>query len=133
MTPILEIDNIHTYYGLSHILFDVSLQVEPGQVVCLLGRNGAGKTTTLKSIMGLAPPSRGQVRFRGREVTHPEIGERILARLAEDVAELGTVEVVPKMEGRNMTMQIAPEKKRRKKAPDAEEPAPQEQAATADE
>jgi translation initiation factor IF-3 len=75
------------------------------------------------------------VMFRGREVTHPEIGERILARLSEDVAELGTVEVAPKMEGRNMTMQLAPEKKRRKKTQerDAEQPAPQEQAAADDE
>ena len=50
---LLEVDGIHTYYGLSHILFGVSLTVDAGQVVCLLGRNGAGKTTTLKSILGL--------------------------------------------------------------------------------
>ncbi|MBW2486310.1 MAG: ATP-binding cassette domain-containing protein, partial [Deltaproteobacteria bacterium] len=48
----LEVESIHTYYGLSHILFDVSLKVKAGQVVCLLGRNGAGKTTTFRSIMG---------------------------------------------------------------------------------
>jgi branched-chain amino acid transport system ATP-binding protein len=65
---VLEVQGIHTYYGLSHILFDVSLKVGKGQVVCLLGRNGAGKTTTLKSIMGVTPPSRGGIRFAGEDI-----------------------------------------------------------------
>jgi len=65
----LEVEGIHSYYGLSHILFDVSLKVKKGQVVCLLGRNGAGKTTTFKSIMGLNPPSRGTIRFNDADVT----------------------------------------------------------------
>jgi branched-chain amino acid transport system ATP-binding protein len=65
----LEVQGIHTYYGLSHILFDVSLKVKQGQVVCLLGRNGAGKTTTFRSIMGLNPPSRGKIRFNEADVT----------------------------------------------------------------
>ena len=65
----LEIENIHTYYGLSHILFGLSLKVGAGQVVCLLGRNGAGKTTTLKSVMGLTPPKTGRIRFKGEDVT----------------------------------------------------------------
>jgi branched-chain amino acid transport system ATP-binding protein len=64
----LEVQGIHTYYGLSHILFDVSLKVDKGQVVCLLGRNGAGKTTTLKSIMCVTPPSRGRIRFSGEDI-----------------------------------------------------------------
>ena len=68
----LEVERIHTYYGLSHILFDVSFKVEEGQVVCLLGRNGAGKTTTLKSILGLAPPKQGRVRFKQEDVTGQE-------------------------------------------------------------
>jgi branched-chain amino acid transport system ATP-binding protein len=66
---VLEVDEIHTFYGLSHILFGVSLSVDPGKVVCLLGRNGAGKTTTLKSIMGLTPPKRGRISFRAEKVT----------------------------------------------------------------
>jgi len=65
----LEVEEIHTFYGLSHILFGVSLRVERGEVVCLLGRNGAGKTTTLKSIMGLTPPKQGHIRFKGEEIT----------------------------------------------------------------
>ncbi len=64
----LNVDGIHAFYGLSHILFDVSLRVEPGQVVCLLGRNGAGKTTTMKSIMGLVPPKQGSIRFKEEEI-----------------------------------------------------------------
>ncbi|MCL5264749.1 MAG: ABC transporter ATP-binding protein [Chloroflexi bacterium] len=64
----LEVDGIHTYYGLSHILFGVSLRVEKGQIVCLLGRNGAGKTTTMKSIIGLVRPKQGTIRFKGDEV-----------------------------------------------------------------
>jgi branched-chain amino acid transport system ATP-binding protein len=64
----LEVEGIHTYYGLSHILFGISLRVDPGEVVCLLGRNGAGKTTTLRSIMGLIPPKEGHIRFRGEEI-----------------------------------------------------------------
>ena len=53
---ILEVKNINTFYGTSHILFDVSMSVDRGEIVCLLGRNGAGKTTTMRSIMGLTPP-----------------------------------------------------------------------------
>jgi branched-chain amino acid transport system ATP-binding protein len=68
----LDVEAIHTYYGLSHILFGVSLKVEAGQVVCLLGRNGAGKTTTLKSILGLAAPKQGRIRFKQEDVTGKE-------------------------------------------------------------
>ena len=65
----LEVAGIHTFYGLSHILFDVSLRVEPQEVVCLLGRNGAGKTTTMKSIIGITPPRQGVIRYKGEEIT----------------------------------------------------------------
>jgi len=65
---ILEVKQINTYYETSHILFDVSLSIESGEVVCLLGRNGAGKTTTLRSIMGLTPPKSGSIRFHGEEI-----------------------------------------------------------------
>ncbi len=64
----LEIKEIHTYYGTSHILFGISLRVEKGEAVCLLGRNGAGKTTTFRSIIGLTPPRSGSIRFMGQEI-----------------------------------------------------------------
>ena len=65
----LKVEEIHTYYGTSHILFGVSLEVNEGEAVVLLGRNGAGKTTTLRSIMGLTPPRQGRVFFRDKEVS----------------------------------------------------------------
>jgi branched-chain amino acid transport system ATP-binding protein len=66
---ILEINDIHTYYGETHILFGVSLAVKHGEVVSLLGLNGAGKTTTIRSILGLTPASRGTIRFNGNNIT----------------------------------------------------------------
>jgi branched-chain amino acid transport system ATP-binding protein len=66
---ILEVDTINTFYGTSHILFDVSMKIDGGELVCLLGRNGAGKTTTLRSIMALTPPKSGSVKFYGEEMT----------------------------------------------------------------
>ncbi len=65
----LNIEAIHTYYGLSHILFGVSLEVSKGEIVCLLGRNGAGKSTTMRSIMGLTPPRQGEIRFKGETIS----------------------------------------------------------------
>jgi branched-chain amino acid transport system ATP-binding protein len=65
----LELKEIHTYYGLSHILFGVSLQVAKGEIVCILGRNGAGKSTIMKSVMGLTPPRNGSVLFKGEDIT----------------------------------------------------------------
>jgi branched-chain amino acid transport system ATP-binding protein len=62
---LLEVNKINTYYGISHILFDVSLQVDQGEVVCVLGRNGVGKTTLIRSIMGLTVPKSGSVLFKG--------------------------------------------------------------------
>ena len=61
----LQVQSIHTFYGLSHILFDVSLNVAKGEIVCLLGRNGAGKSTIMKSIMGLTPPRTGNRHLQG--------------------------------------------------------------------
>jgi len=63
--PILIVDQINTFYGQSHVLQEVSLSINGGEVVCLLGRNGVGKTTTLRSIMGLTPPQSGQILFKG--------------------------------------------------------------------
>jgi branched-chain amino acid transport system ATP-binding protein len=65
----LKVENINTYYGTSHILHNVSLEVQDGEIVVLLGRNGVGKSTTLKSIMGIAPSKSGKVTFQGEEIT----------------------------------------------------------------
>jgi branched-chain amino acid transport system ATP-binding protein len=66
---ILEIEGINTYYGLSHILQDVSFQVKENQVISLLGRNGAGKTTVIRSIMGLTPPRSGTIQYKGEIIS----------------------------------------------------------------
>jgi branched-chain amino acid transport system ATP-binding protein len=65
---ILEVKGIDTYYGLGHILHGLSIGVGEGEVVALLGRNGAGKTTTLRSVTGLTPPRRGEIRYKGRDI-----------------------------------------------------------------
>ena len=69
MQPLLAVEDIHTYYGKSHILHGVSMEVGNGEVVGLLGRNGVGKSTTLKAVAGLVHPSAGEVRFEGRPIT----------------------------------------------------------------
>jgi branched-chain amino acid transport system ATP-binding protein len=65
---LLDVDDIHAFYGKSQILHGISLEIDKGEIVALLGRNGVGKSTTLKSIMGLVPPKKGSVRFKGQEV-----------------------------------------------------------------
>jgi branched-chain amino acid transport system ATP-binding protein len=69
MTALLEAHDLHTAYGLSRVLFGVSIDVAAGECVCLLGRNGVGKSTTMRSIMGLTPPQSGRVRFKGTDIT----------------------------------------------------------------
>jgi branched-chain amino acid transport system ATP-binding protein len=64
----LTLDNVHTFYGKSHILHGVSLEIHPGEVVGLLGRNGVGKSTTLKTVMGLVHPAQGRIVFEGRDI-----------------------------------------------------------------
>lgn len=81
----LQIQEIHAYYGQSHILQGVSLEVEKGEMVSLLGRNGAGKTTTLRSIMGLVPPKSGNIDF---------LGERI-SRLPPHLISLRGISLIP--------------------------------------
>jgi len=68
--PVLEVEDIHTYYGASHVLQGISLRVAEGEVLTILGRNGMGKTTLIRSIIGFSPPRRGAVYFRGAEITH---------------------------------------------------------------
>src|SRR5437899_3311896 len=67
--PLLDVRAIETSYGLSRVLFGVSIEVRAGECVCLLGRNGVGKTTTMRSIMGLTPPQAGRVVWKGTDIT----------------------------------------------------------------
>jgi branched-chain amino acid transport system ATP-binding protein len=67
--PLLQVEEVYTSYGLSQVLFGVSLAVASGECVALLGRNGVGKSTTMRSIMGLTPPRRGRVRWGERDIT----------------------------------------------------------------
>ena len=69
-TPALEIQNLHAWYGESHILHGINLSVQPGQVITLLGRNGAGRTTTLRAILGLTGARKGSIKIHGEEVIH---------------------------------------------------------------
>jgi ABC-type branched-subunit amino acid transport system ATPase component/ABC-type branched-subunit amino acid transport system permease subunit len=78
--PVLQVEGINTYYGKSHILHDVALEVREGEAVALLGRNGAGKSSTIKSIMGIVPPRSGRVRYQGEEIQ---------GRTPEQIARLG--------------------------------------------
>lgn len=80
MSPLLHLDDVHTYIGQYHILEGVSVDVPEGSIVALLGRNGAGKTTTLRTILGLAPPRTGKVVFDGID---------IVGRRSFDIAALG--------------------------------------------
>ncbi|MYN12720.1 ATP-binding cassette domain-containing protein [Pusillimonas sp. TS35] len=66
--PLLSVQDLHVHYGKSHILHGVSFDVQKGEVMSLLGRNGSGRSTTIKSIMGLVPPTSGQIRFDGQDI-----------------------------------------------------------------
>jgi len=81
------VENINTYYGTSHILHNVSLEVRDGEIVVLLGRNGVGKSTTLKSIMGIAPSKTGKITLNGEEITRltpDKIARRGISFIPED-------------------------------------------------
>ncbi len=83
----LAVENINTYYGTSHILHNVSLNVQDGEIVVLLGRNGVGKTTTLKTIMGIQPCRSGKITFNGENITGfppDEIARRGISLVPED-------------------------------------------------
>jgi branched-chain amino acid transport system ATP-binding protein len=86
-TPLLELDSVQAYYGLSHVLQGVSVKVPAGSVVSLMGRNGVGKSTTLKSIVGIVRVARGRILFRGEDLTQLPahlIARRGIALVPED-------------------------------------------------
>ncbi|MES1248289.1 MAG: ATP-binding cassette domain-containing protein, partial [Actinomycetota bacterium] len=80
--PLLKLDGIDTFYGPIHILQGLSLQVQPGELVCLLGGNASGKSTTLKTILGLVEPRNGTVSFAGEDVTRRATAHRIRLGMA---------------------------------------------------
>jgi branched-chain amino acid transport system ATP-binding protein len=75
--PLLRLENVNTYYGLIHILQSVSLNVYPGELVCLLGGNASGKSTTLKTILGIVKPASGMVEFNGQQVQDRSTSYRV--------------------------------------------------------
>lgn len=103
---LLEVEDAHTYYGESHILEGVSLEVEEGEVVALVGRNGVGKTTTLRTILQLTAPREGTVRYRGEDVT---------GQNTHEVADMG-VGWIP--EGRRIFTQLSVEENVRVAVPE---------------
>jgi urea transport system ATP-binding protein len=74
--PLLEVREIDTFYGASHILHSLSLSMERGAIECILGRNGVGKTTLLRSVIGLTPPRRGAIIFKGNDITRMRVNRR---------------------------------------------------------
>jgi urea transport system ATP-binding protein len=81
-TPILEVRGLNVYYGESHILRDVDLQVVPGQMVCLIGRNGVGKTTLLKTILGLLTARSGEINLDGQQISRMATDRRVRSGIA---------------------------------------------------
>src|SRR5947209_8698195 len=77
----LKLINVNTYYGPSHVLQNVSLEVNRGEIVCLLGANAAGKTTTMKTIFGLVRPRNGSIQFEGQSIEHKRTGEIVTSGL----------------------------------------------------
>ncbi len=93
----LTLDGVHAHYGSAHVLHGVSLTVQAGQIVCLVGRNGAGKSTTLKSVMGIVPPTAGAVTFQGERIdglAPHAIAARGLAWVPEDRRVFASLSVV---------------------------------------
>lgn len=110
----IEIEDIHSYYGTSHILKGISLSVAEGEVVTLLGRNGAGKTTTLRTIMGLVTPRQGFVKFKGQTISGSkpfQIARKGIAYVPEERAIFSYLTVVENLQ----IGQVAVAQRRRKK------------------
>ena len=108
----LQIGNLNAWYGASHVLQDVTIEVAKGEIVCLIGRNGAGKTTTLKSIMGLMDRTRGSVRFKGRELLSEPAHVRFALGLAYVPEERRIVQGLSVRENLRLGLVASPEKKR---------------------
>jgi branched-chain amino acid transport system ATP-binding protein len=108
----LQVNNLNAWYGSSHVLQDISLEVAKGEIVCLIGRNGAGKTTTLKSVMGLMDRTRGSVIFKGKELLTEPAHIRFALGLAYVPEERRIVQGLSVRENLRLGLVASPEKKR---------------------
>ena len=108
----LQVSNLNAWYGSSHVLQDISIEVAKGEIVCLIGRNGAGKTTTLKSIMGLMGRTRGSATFKGKELLTQPSHVRFALGLAYVPEERRIVQGLSVRENLRLGLVASPEKKR---------------------
>jgi len=107
----LRVENLNSWYGASHVLQDIGLEVNKGEIVCLIGRNGAGKTTTLKSIIGLLDKTRGSVTFKGKEVLGQPAHVRFALGLAYVPEERRIVQGLTVRENLRLGLVASPDKK----------------------
>jgi branched-chain amino acid transport system ATP-binding protein len=107
----LQISNLNAWYGASHVLQDISIEVAKGEIVCLIGRNGAGKTTTLKSVMGLLDKTRGSVVFKGKELLGQPAHTRFALGLAYVPEERRIVQGLSVRENLRLGLVASPQKK----------------------
>src|SRR3977135_103296 len=107
----LQISNLNAWYGASHVLQDISIDVAKGEIVCLIGRNGAGKTTTLKSIMGLMDKTRGSAMFKGRELLTQPAHLRFALGLAYVPEDRRIVQGLSVRENLRLGLVASPDKK----------------------
>jgi branched-chain amino acid transport system ATP-binding protein len=108
----LQVENLNAWYGSSHVLQDVTIEVAKGEIVCLIGRNGAGKTTTLKSITGLMDKTRGSVKFKGKELLDQPAHTRFALGLAYVPEERRIVQGLTVRENLRLGLVASPDKKR---------------------
>ena len=107
----LQISNLNAWYGASHVLQDVSIEIARGEIVCLIGRNGAGKTTTLKSVMGLLDKTRGSAVFKGKELLGQPAHTRFALGLAYVPEERRIVQGLSVRENLRLGLVASPQKK----------------------
>jgi branched-chain amino acid transport system ATP-binding protein len=108
----LQISNLNAWYGASHAIQDINIEISKGEIVCLIGRNGAGKTTTLKSIMGLMGRTRGSAMFKGRELLNQPAHVRFALGLAYVPEERRIVQGLSVRENLRLGLVASPRKKR---------------------
>src|ERR1700728_1133164 len=107
----LQVSHLNAWYGASHVLQDIGIDVAQGEIVCLIGRNGAGKTTTLKSIIGLLDKTRGSVVFKGKDVLAKPAHTRFGLGLAYVPEERRIVQGLTVRENLRLGLVASPEKK----------------------